>query len=239
MVKALKVLCNASERLLLSHKAELLAICDRLQFIQVINNTAVTPVICTNTESLITNHADQNLSPATCTNIESLITNYADQNSSPTTIHHSTYSNMHRPTTVLLNHEYSSSITSHSDNPQSLHSVQDFIEKLNKDLEKIEKTIEKTLCYEHQSAWMTDDSHIVDFVLPENDQSLIVKFWRALSQQSLTVEFDAWEQNNYSIFKVNKDVNIFKNMYKQTYGHTSKFFKVNRKWFGIKKKEIV
>ena len=61
---------------------------------------------------------------------------------------------------------------------------------------------------------MIDDSHIVDLVLPEGDQSTTVKFQKALSQQSLTVEFDAWKQINYSIFKVNEDINTFKNMYK-------------------------
>ena len=132
VVKALNVLCKVSEKLLLFHKTELLAIYDKLQFIQVVNSTAVTSVICMNTEPSIINHADWNLS--------SVI------------IHHLTYSNMHRPTTALLNHKYSSLITSHSNNPQPPHSVHNLVEELNKNLKEIEKTIEKTLCHGHQQS---------------------------------------------------------------------------------------
>ena len=213
--KALKVLCNAPESLLLSHKAELLAICDRLQSIRVVNSTAVTPATCTNTEPPITNHADRNSSPAT--------------------IHRSTCSNTHSPTTALLNHEDLSPITSHGQPPQS---VQDLVEGLNKDLTGIEKTIEETLsrvCH-GQPAWMTDDPRVVDLVLPEGDHSPTAKFRRALSQRSLAVEFDAWEQKNYGVSKVNEGV---KDTCKQTYGHISKFFEFNRERFGTERKEVV
>ena len=217
VIEVVKVFCNLSKNLLLSHKTELLVICNKLH---------TTPVTCTNTEPLITNYTDQN--PFTLTVHHSnthrltFITNYANWNLFTPIIHHSTYLNTYRPITAHLNHK-----------ALPLGLVQNLVKRLNKNLETIEKTF-FNINHKHKPAWMINNSCIVDLVMPKSNQSSTTQFWKGLSQQFLTVEFDVWKQNNYSIFKMNKSMNKGINLF--WFKYISEFCKVNRDWFETKKR---
>ena len=184
--EALDVLCNASGELLKSHGTEFLAAIQKLHSrIEGYGTAIVGGAPYPTTDDRKSTHSSvSHRTPL----------NRLDSNGSiPSTLDGESSS-------ALLRDQHASPLP-------PLSPVEDFMRGLKSALNHIETFLSQE-CRElitSEPVWKTEDPRIVDIQVAQNSKpSEIEKFRRGLSQRSLAIEFDSWENKIYGVSSIEK-----------------------------------
>ena len=111
-------------------------------------------------------------------------------------------------------------------------SIEGFVAEVNRDLETIEKSLSQVSqeSVRDKPTWMTDDPRVVDLQIAGDHRHLssIAKFRRGLSQRSLAIEFDEWEQTTYRTSRIKERTMNLLVKPSRKLGHIAEFLKINK-----------
>ena len=118
----------------------------------------------------------------------------------------------------------------HGTRPVAPSPIQRFVAEVDGKLEKIETQLSQVYHVRDQPVWKKDDDpRVVDLQIAGcRNVSSMARFRRGLSQRSLTIEFDKWEQATYKKSGIKKRASRSSIEPGRKLGHITKFLEIHK-----------
>lgn len=203
--KSLKVFCNVSNEVFLSHKTETLLIFQKLWTFMKNDDDTWTSSLTNNQSSCSFSLKDHNFSSALMIMNKSFLPAFAFQSSSTSSLNDSnsffTLSNIINTFSLTLHSQSSTTFfiqqffSSLSLSDHKLFSLTSQVliltQALNKDSTEIQKFLSRSEfeAIENELEWIVENSCVVDLQLDESQSTSKIRFQKSLSQQFLTIEY--------------------------------------------------